>query len=92
MNEDAAEMLESLKGKLRKGDRTVAARRVRETRPMTYAERREAGQYKSERTEQTNLKFTPAFKKRLIALSIAAGETLTEYIERAVDERSERGA
>ncbi|HXF53362.1 MAG TPA: hypothetical protein VNK52_04490 [Hyphomicrobiaceae bacterium] len=37
------------------------------------------------RTEQTNLKFKPEFKKRLLALSSAAGMSMTEYIEHLVN-------
>jgi hypothetical protein len=86
---DDGESLSKLRKKLRKDDRSIAARMVAEARPLGYAERRNL--YKTERTEQTNLKFTPAFKKQLDALARAAGETMTEYIERAVLERAERG-
>lgn len=87
---DEAEMLSRLKSIVRKDDRSLSARRIAEAKPMAYAARRPLA-YKTERTEQTNLKFTPAFKKKLVALALAANETLTEYIERAVEERAERG-
>lgn len=83
------ELLSRLKKLVRTDDRSVATRRVEEAKPISYAARRQIT--KSERTEQTNLKFTPGFKKQLVALALAAGESLTEYVERAVIERSERG-
>lgn len=83
------EFLTTLRKMIRTDDRSVATRRVAEARPMAYAERRQMT--KSERTEQTNLKFTPGFKKQLIALAQASGQSLTEYVEQAVLERAERG-
>ncbi|HXF55673.1 MAG TPA: hypothetical protein VNK52_16285, partial [Hyphomicrobiaceae bacterium] len=75
--EDDAEMLAALRGKLRKTDRSLGARRIRETRVPPYDERRAMA--RTGRTEQTNLKFKPEFKKRLLALSSAAGMSMTEY-------------
>lgn len=72
--------------KITKHGRTVTERRKSETRVPTYGARRKMA--KSDRTEQTNLKFTPATKKRLIALSEAAGESMVEYIERAIEIRA----
>lgn len=85
--EDMRELRERLKGH----GRTVAERRTMETRVPSYGARRKmaAG---TERTAQTNLKFTPAMKKRLIALAEAAGETMVEYIERAIEIRAEHEA
>lgn len=82
------EHLSRLKNLLRKDNRSVQSRIVAEAQPLGYSQRRQL--YRTERTEQTNLKFTPAFKKRLLALAHAANESLTEYIERAVEERAER--
>jgi|KBSSwiStaDraftv2_1062776.scaffolds.fasta_scaffold1792456_2 hypothetical protein len=84
----SGESLSRLKSIIRKDNRSVEARMVAETQPLGYSQRRQL--YRTERTEQTNLKFTPAFKKRLLALAHAANESLTEYIERAVVERAER--
>lgn len=83
------EFLTRLKGYIRTDDRSVAKRRVEEAKPIAYAARRQMA--RSERTEQTNLKFTPGFKKQLIALAGAADQSLTEYVEQAVLERMERG-
>lgn len=83
------ELLSMLKKMVRTDDRSVATRRVVEAKPIAYAARRQIA--RSERTEQTNLKFTPGFKKQLIALAQAANQSLTEYVEQAVVERSERG-
>ena len=90
MDDERAEMLSTLRKKLRTDDRSVAARRVVEAKPMAYSARRPLTQ-KTDRTEQTNLKFTPAFKKKLVALALKADQSLTEYIEQAVNEREERG-
>lgn len=88
MSEDVGEALSKLKTILRKDNRSVEARMVVEAKPLVYSQRRQL--YRTERTEQTNLKFTPAFKKHLLALAHKANESLTEYIERAVLERAER--
>lgn len=87
--DDDAEAVELLRGVNRKQDRSVAARRARETRPMSYADRRKRGGA-AERTEQTNLKMKPAFKKRLIALAEQRGLSMIAYIELAVEEKAER--
>lgn len=89
MSEDLSESLSRLRKNLRKDDRSVAARIAAEALPLGYSERRKL--YRTERTEQTNLKFTPAFKKRILALAKAADQSLTEYIEQAIEERAERG-
>lgn len=83
-----AEALSALRKLGRKDDRSVESRIRAEAQPLGYTQRRQL--YKTERTEQTNLKFTPAFKKQLLAWAHAANESLTEYIERAVMERAER--
>lgn len=88
MSEEMGEALSKLKNILRKDNRSVPDRIVAEAQPLGYSQRRQL--YRTERTEQTNLKFTPAFKKRLLALAHKAGESLTEYIERAIEERAER--
>ncbi len=83
------ELLSMLKKMVRTDDRSVATRRVEEAKPIAYAARRQMA--RSERTEQTNLKFTPGFKKQLVALALASDQSLTEYVEQAVMERMERG-
>lgn len=88
MSEDTGEALTRLKNMLRKDSRSVPDRIVAEAQALGYSQRRQL--YRTERTEQTNLKFTPAFKKQLLALAHRANESLTEYIERAVSERAER--
>jgi hypothetical protein len=84
----SAESLSGLRRLARKDDRSVESRIRAEAQPLGYTQRRQL--YKTDRTEQTNLKFTPAFKKQLLAWSQTANESLTEYIERAVMERAER--
>lgn len=78
------EDLETLRKRVRGGDRSVAARRAREARVMSYAERRRRN--KAQRTEQTNIKLTPADKKRLLAMCEQRGITMTEFLEWALDE------
>lgn len=84
--EDMRELRERFKGHAR----TVTERRTMETRVPSYNSRRKMA--KTDRTEQTNLKFTPAEKKRLIALAEASGETMVEYIVRAIELRAEAEA
>ena len=81
---DPDEDIAILRDRVRKGDRSVATRRLKETRPMAYAERRKLAP-KTDRTEPTYFKFTPAFKQRLIALAVREGVPMVEIIERAVD-------
>ena len=85
-NEDVDDDIRQLRQKLRKSDHSVDARRARETRIPSYASRRKASG--PQRTEQTNLKFTKETKRRLLALSAAAGESMIEYIERAIEVRA----
>lgn len=80
------EDLAVLRAKHRGNDFTVANRRARESRVTPYADRRKAAA--SGRTAQTNLKFTPATKKRLLALAANAGETMVEYLEKAMEIRA----
>ena len=42
----------------------------------------------AERTVQTNLKISPSAKLRLLQLSSAAGESMTRYIEKAIELRA----
>lgn len=81
---------ETIRAALRDSGPTVAERRAKETRVPSYNSRRKM--QKTDRTEQTNLKFSPVVKRRLIALASAAGETMVEYIERAIEMRAEREA
>lgn len=81
---DEDEDLEALLlSKFRKSDRSLAARAVKESKPLGYSERRKMSP-KSERTSQTNLKFRTEFKKHLVALAMKDNLSMTEYIERAV--------
>lgn len=89
MSDVDAEDMRALRDRMRQklAQKTLPARRIQEARIPSYSSRRAMS--KSERTEQTNLKFSPATKKRLIALAQDAGETMVEYIERAIEVRAE---
>lgn len=88
MDHDEDEItFETLRQRFRKSDRSVAARRMKETKPMPYPERRKSMQV---RTEPTYFKFSPEFKKRLIAHSLSLGVPMVEVLERALD-AMERG-
>lgn len=63
---------------------STESRREKETRATPYASRRRRG---GTRTEQLNLSFRQGFKKRLIGASDFARETMTEFVERAVEDR-----
>lgn len=79
----------ALKEKLRKANRSIEARAVKETEPMAYSERRRL-MPKTDRVAQTNLKFTKAFKAHLVNLARADSTSMVEYIERAVEFYSRR--
>ena len=83
MIDDDEEDLTLLRKHTRKADRSVAGRRLRETRPMGYAERRKLSPA-SQRTEPTYFKFAPAFKQRLIAIALSDGVAMVEVVERSV--------
>lgn len=85
--EDADAIFANLRTKfVRTEDRSVAARAVREAKPMARRKRS-----KSDRTEQLNLKFRPGFKKLLQALAAQHDTTMTDIIERGVDGHWSRG-
>jgi hypothetical protein len=83
--EDGAELqnLERLRLRFGAMDRSVATRRMQEAGIMSYAERRRL--QKTGRTEQTNLKFRPADKKKFLAVADRLGLSLTECVELAME-------
>ena len=83
MIDDDEEDLTLLRKHTRKADRSVAGRRLRETRPMGYAERRKLSP-KAQRTEATFFKFSRSFKQRLIAIALSDGIAMVEVVERSV--------
>lgn len=91
MTVDTDEDLEAqLAAKHRKTDRSIAARALKETRPIGYSERRKLAP-KSARSSQINLKFQPSFKRHLVALAMREQISMTELIERAVALYEQKG-
>lgn len=75
--------LERLRLRFAKLETSLATRRLKEADVMSYAERRRLK--KTGRTEQTNIKFRPADKKKYIALADRLGLTLTQCVEYAME-------
>lgn len=62
---------------------TIEERRAREVRPMSRRSRTAKGRTK---TEQMNLKVTPAFKKRVAGMAYDRGVSIVELIELAIEQ------
>lgn len=61
---------------------STAARREKETRPISYKERRSR---RAGKREQLNLDFRPGFKKRLAGAAEFKGLTMTATLEEAFE-------
>jgi hypothetical protein len=63
---------------------TLAGRRERETRPLAAADRQRIHPASAPKRRQLNLKLTPEFHERVIALARNEGIAIVTLIERAV--------
>lgn len=72
----------------RRETHTARGRRVAETRPSHFQDRRKLRT--TGRTAQMNLKVRPDFKDRVFALAQNAGLLMVEYVEMAIEEQAKR--